>query len=505
MSEVPASTGSLSSDEIPLPFSGPGERRSSPPAGTTLHNKAVRFGNIEPAALTVIKQSTLPLTAVISLALCFLVSGRSLSLQFWALALLTFLICSQIFSPLDVRKPASSAGRTRRAAPRVLLEWSCVAAILYFLTIAFKAHSVPRDVLLAWYATTPIAMLIVDNLCVPIAKWLAADHSTAERYVIIGANEVGLELARRIDQSQVSGTFFGFLDYRSATRTPGPGQQTPVSANFCADDFADYVRHNAITRVYLALPLSTAPRIEALLKSLRDTTASIYFVPNLFAFDLVQPRCVEINGMPAFSICDSPLQGMSAFWKRAFDFSFASMVLLLFWPVLVAIAAAIKISSPGPVIFRQRRYGLNGEQILVYKFRTMTVCEDGPIVAQASREDRRVTRIGALLRRTSLDELPQLFNVLEGKMSFVGPRPHAVAHNEEYRKLICGYMIRHKVRPGITGWAQVNGLRGETATVDKMQRRIQYDLEYLNNWSFKLDLKIIARTAFTVLGHRNAY
>ena len=189
----------------------------------------------------------------------------------------------------------------------------------------------------------------------------------------------------------------------------------------------------------------------------------------------------------------------------AFDIVLASALLLLGWPALLAIAIAIKLSSPGPVIFRQRRYGLNGEEILVYKFRTMTVCEDGPIVAQASSEDRRVTRIGALLRRTSLDELPQMFNVLEGKMSFVGPRPHAVAHNEEYRKLICGYMIRHKVRPGITGWAQVNGLRGETATVDKMQRRIQYDLEYLNNWSFKLDLKIIARTALTVLRDRNAY
>jgi putative colanic acid biosynthesis UDP-glucose lipid carrier transferase len=163
------------------------------------------------------------------------------------------------------------------------------------------------------------------------------------------------------------------------------------------------------------------------------------------------------------------------------------------------------LSSPGPAIFKQRRYGLNGEEILVYKFRTMTVCEDGPIVAQASREDRRVTSIGAFLRRTSLDELPQVFNVLEGKMSFVGPRPHAVAHNEEYRKLICGYMIRHKVRPGITGWAQVNGLRGETATVEKMQQRIEYDLEYLNNWSFTMDLKIIALTALTVLGHRNAY
>jgi putative colanic acid biosynthesis UDP-glucose lipid carrier transferase len=165
----------------------------------------------------------------------------------------------------------------------------------------------------------------------------------------------------------------------------------------------------------------------------------------------------------------------------------------------------IKQSSAGPVLFKQRRYGLNGEAILVYKFRTMTVCEDGPVMAQATQNDSRVTPLGAFLRRTSLDELPQIFNVLEGKMSFVGPRPHAVAHNEEYRKLINGYMIRHKVRPGITGWAQVNGLRGETSTVDKMRRRVQYDIDYLKNWSWWLDLRIMGRTAWTVIRDPNAY
>jgi putative colanic acid biosynthesis UDP-glucose lipid carrier transferase len=268
---------------------------------------------------------------------------------------------------------------------------------------------------------------------------------------------------------------------------------------------ADVVRAYAISRVYLALPMSTAPRIEALLQELRDTTASVYFVPNIFAFDLVQPRCVEISGMPAFSICDSPLQGMSGFWKRLFDIVFASIALVLISPVLLAVALAIKQTSAGPILFKQRRYGLNGEEILVYKFRTMTVWEDGPIVAQAIERDSRVTPLGAFLRRTSLDELPQIFNVLEGKMSFVGPRPHAVAHNEEYRKLINGYMIRHKVRPGITGWAQVNGLRGETSTVEKMHRRVQYDIDYLKNWSLWLDLKIIARTALTVLRDRHAY
>jgi len=309
---------------------------------------------------------------------------------------------------------------------------------------------------------------------------------------------------RRIEHSHATEKFLGFFDYRSADRAAAAVDK-PVTGNCSAHDFADFVRAHAIGRVYLALPMSTAPRIEELLKELRDTTASVYFVPNIFAFDLMQAHCVEIDGMPAFSICDSPLQGMSGLWKRVFDVVLASIALCLILPALLALAAAIKWTSPGPVLFKQRRYGLNGEQIWVYKFRTMTVCEDGPVVAQVTKQDSRVTPLGAYLRRTSLDELPQIFNVLEGKMSFVGPRPHAVAHNEEYRKLINGYMIRHKVRPGITGWAQVNGLRGETSTVDKMRRRVQYDLDYLNHWSLWLDVKIIAKTAWTVLRDRHAY
>jgi putative colanic acid biosysnthesis UDP-glucose lipid carrier transferase len=501
VAEMPS--GSLLSDGLLLPRSEADHTVSSPAVAAAEH-PAVRFGSYEPAILTLVRLGTLPFTAVLCLTASLMLSGRTLSLPVAALALVTFLIASRILSPLDVRNATSSAARARKAAPRIVLEWSCVAAVLYFFELAFQIHLLPREVLLAWYLSTPVAMLVVDSLSVPLVRRLAADQSADERYIIIGANDVGVELARRIEQSRSAGVFFGFLDYRGAGRLPEP-TRCRATAGCSAPDFAEFVRRNVITRVYLALPLSTAPRIDSLVKALRDTTASVYFVPNVFAFDLVQPRCVEINGMPAFAICDSPMHGLSALWKRAFDLALALMVLLLFWPLFLAIAVAIRLSSPGPVIFKQRRYGLNGEEIEIYKFRSMTVCEDGPSVTQASVNDRRVTPIGALLRRTSMDELPQVFNVLEGKMSFVGPRPHAVAHNEEYRKLICGYMIRHKVRPGITGWAQVHGLRGETSTVEKMQRRVQYDIEYLKNWSFGLDLEIIARTPFTVLRQRNAY
>ena len=228
-------------------------------------------------------------------------------------------------------------------------------------------------------------------------------------------------------------------------------------------------------------------------------------MPNLFAFDLVQPHCLEIHGIPALALCDTPIRGMPGLRKRAIDLIFGTLMLALTAPLMIGIAIALKLSSPGPVLFRQRRYGLNGDEIYIYKFRSMRVCEDNDEVVQATRDDQRVTRVGRFLRRTSMDELPQIFNVLEGKMSIVGPRPHAVAHNEQYRRLISGYMIRHKVRPGITGWAQVNGLRGETDTVEKMRARIEYDIEYLSNWSLWLDVKIMLRTALIILRDEHAY
>jgi len=503
MPETPAGTEILSHDAAQLRAPWSNRPASELLCNGSMQDKAVRFGSLEPAHVTLAKQSILPLVVVLTLGVCVFACGQSLSLQFDALGLVAFLITAQVFSPLDLGSRHGT--RTRKIVSRILLEWSCVVAVLVFLSISFKlTHLFPRDIIVSWFLVTPVALLLADSLRNPIAQWLASDRGMVQRYIIIGANDVGVELARRIEHSHAGEKFFGFLDYRSANRVMD-GLNRSVTGNCSARDFADFVRANAISRVYLSLPISTTPRIEELLKELRDTTASVYFVPNIFAFDLVQARCLEINGMPAFSICDSPLQGMSGFWKRVFDVVLASIALVFTSPVLLAVALAIKQSSPGSVLFKQRRYGLNGEEILVYKFRSMTVCEDGPVVAQATERDSRVTPLGAFLRRTSLDELPQIFNVLEGKMSFVGPRPHAVAHNEEYRKLINGYMIRHKVRPGITGWAQVNGLRGETSTVDKMHRRVQYDLDYLRNWSLWLDLKILARTALTVVNDRNAY
>jgi putative colanic acid biosysnthesis UDP-glucose lipid carrier transferase len=265
------------------------------------------------------------------------------------------------------------------------------------------------------------------------------------------------------------------------------------------------VRTHQIGLIYISLPMVTQPRILKILDGLKDTTVSIYFVPDLFVTDLIQSKPTVLCGVPVISVCDTPFRGMDGVIKRGSDLVLSSVILLCLLPVLLVIAAVIRLTSNGPVIFKQRRYGQDGQEIVVYKFRSMTVVEDGVQVQQVHRNDKRVTRVGAFLRKTSLDELPQFINVLQGRMSVVGPRPHAVAHNELYRKLIKGYMVRHKVKPGITGWAQVSGFRGETDTLDKMQGRINHDLDYLRNWSLKLDLIIILKTIRLVFKDQSAF
>jgi putative colanic acid biosynthesis UDP-glucose lipid carrier transferase len=242
-----------------------------------------------------------------------------------------------------------------------------------------------------------------------------------------------------------------------------------------------------------------------LLTELGDTTASVYYVPDVSGFDMIQQRTSEILGFPVVAMCETPFHGYRGLVKRLMDVTLASLGVVVLSPLLLGIAWLVRRSSPGPVLFRQRRYGLDGREILVYKFRTMTVTENGEHVTQAARNDSRVTPIGRHLRRWSLDELPQLLNVIQGTMSLVGPRPHAVAHNEEYRKLIKRYMVRHKVLPGITGLAQVRGCRGETARVEDMERRVMYDLEYMRNWSPVLDLQILLATVVAVVRTDRAY
>ncbi len=265
------------------------------------------------------------------------------------------------------------------------------------------------------------------------------------------------------------------------------------------------MKDNAIDVIYIALPIRHELRTKQLLDELHDTTASIYFVPDIFVFDLIQSRVDVIDGIPLLALCETPFVGINRLVKRATDLCLASLMLVLASPILLIVATGVALTTPGSIIFKQRRYGLDGRQITVYKFRSMLSSDDSDRVPQAQRNDSRVTPFGRFIRKYSLDELPQLVNVVQGRMSLVGPRPHAVAHNEEYRRLIKGYMIRHKVAPGITGLAQIRGHRGETSTVEQMKVRVESDLEYLRRWSLALDLKIIGVTILRIFNDTKAH
>lgn len=460
-------------------------------------HRRVRLGNVEPALFALLKHLD-PVIVVLSLVGCQLLYGAHLTPAFDALALLTFIVSSQILNRPDVCQVTAFGLRDfRRSNSRLLVQWGVVVGVLLLAGFAFKVTGLfSRRVFLTWFAVTPIALSGMSVLREK-ARWCASHGATASRYIIVGVNEVGVELAHRLPPAG----FHGYFDFRSVDRISQLLNREKLAGH--CKDVASYIRQHRIRVVYIALPLANVPRICELINTLRDTTASVYFVPDAFAFDLIQGRLVEINGMPALSVCESPLHGLEAVFKRAMDIMLATLGLALLSPVLLLIATTVRLTSRGPALFRQRRYGLDGQEILVYKFRSMRVCEDGPVVNQAHKDDPRITPIGRFLRRTSLDELPQLINVIEGTMSLVGPRPHAIAHNEQYRKVIDGYMIRHKVRPGITGLAQVNGLRGETQTLDRMSERVRYDLEYLRNWSPWLDIKILLKTMGVVIRDRN--
>lgn len=260
-----------------------------------------------------------------------------------------------------------------------------------------------------------------------------------------------------------------------------------------------------IDRIYLALNMSDKKELDWLVQELADTTCSVMLIPDIFTYNILHCRTEEINGVPVVPLFETPINGVNKIIKRCEDIIFSVIILTLISPLMLIISLLVKITSSGPVLFKQTRYGMDGKAIKIFKFRSMQVMEDGGNVKQATKDDPRVTSIGKFLRRTSLDELPQFINVLLGSMSIVGPRPHAVAHNEQYRMLINGYMLRHKVKPGITGWAQINGWRGETDTLEKMEKRIEYDLEYIRQWSLWLDLRIIFLTIFKGFVGSSAY
>ncbi len=388
-------------------------------------------------------------------------------------------------------------------AANVLIHWVVVAVLLLLLGWGTRTlGAFDQRMVVAWMLATPVAVTAAHLSFPVLLSRLMAVEGVRRVAIVAGGGDLARRLEQRAEELPYLGIrVAGYFDDRAPTRLNGSAERLLGTL----DRLADYAKQHHIDLIYITLPMTSQPRILRLLDELRDTTASIYFVPDIFLFDLIQARLDTVGGVPVLAVCETPFYGINGLVKRGSDLVLATAILILIAPLMLAIAIAIKYSSPGPVFFKQRRYGLDGREIVVYKFRSMTVCEDGDTIKQATRNDSRVTRLGAFLRATSLDELPQFINVLQGRMSIVGPRPHAVAHNEMYRKLINGYMIRHKVRPGITGLAQVSGARGETATLERMRKRIEYDLAYLRNWSLLLDLQIILKTVAVVWRKQDAY
>jgi putative colanic acid biosynthesis UDP-glucose lipid carrier transferase len=402
-----------------------------------------------------------------------------------------------------------------KAVQDILFTWIILAGLLLlFASSTHYLYLFSKETVILWLILTPSLQILGLVALKTIAPFIIKLQGPLKSAVVAGLNDQSIALTLRLNSMNYKTTqIVGFFEDRSLERIASQAdltsmQRGEVEAPILGriNEMAAYVKRHNIQMIYLSLPMSSHPRILKLLDDLKDTTVSIYFIPDIFMKDLIQGRMDQIDDIPVVAVCETPFTGFNGMVKRIADFWFALLVLICILPVLIAIAIGVKLSSPGPVIFKQRRYGLDGQEILVYKFRSMTVCEDGSKVTQATKNDQRVTPFGAFLRKTSLDELPQFINVLQGRMSVVGPRPHAVSHNEMYRKLIKGYMIRHKVKPGITGWAQINGLRGETETLDKMKARIDYDLDYLRNWSPKLDMYIVMKTVSVVfMGEKNAY
>lgn len=388
----------------------------------------------------------------------------------------------------------------------VIVVWTCVAFLVLFIVFLMKLPDIHlRRVFMSWFVLAQIMLILWRVLVRVLLREYRSRGKNYRTVVIAGAGELGTRLARTIlDAPWMGYRIKGFYDdNKDEGSMPLPGSGIKVLGDL--DRMIEDARRERIDLVYIALPMRFEGKIRKVLKGLSNTAVSAYLAPDFLTFDILHARMVDMNGIPTISIYEDPFDSASGWVKRLEDVVVSSLILIMISPVMVAIALAIKLTSSGPVFFKQRRYGARGDEIMVWKFRTMTVLEDGDVIRQASRNDTRVTKVGAFLRRTSLDELPQFINVLQGTMSIVGPRPHATAHNEYYRNLIPGYMLRHKVKPGITGWAQINGYRGETDTLEKMEKRVEYDLRYIKNWSFWFDIKIIFATVFKGFVDKNAY
>jgi len=419
------------------------------------------------------------------------------------LALTAVLLGFLMFRRFDITRdwnlssPGSNGGH-------ILLQWAWMAGILLLLGFISKSSTYfSRELLLVWLITTPAVLFIGHIVTRLLFHTLLPQSANRRSAVIIFANESARVLSGKLQNSSVY-QVCGYFEDREEERTGGGIPGVPFLGK--ARVAAQYVRDHDIQVVFVVLPDAGARRALNILDEFGDTTASLYYVPDFFVFSLLKAQLGEVEGVPVLQVAETPFYGVDGLLKQVFDFFFALAAIIALIPVFVGVGIAVKLSSPGPMFFKQKRYGLNGKRFWVYKFRSMRVNAPDADKRQATKDDDRITPVGRFIRKTSLDELPQFMNVIKGEMSGVGPRPHTVGQKEHYRREVKQYMMRHKVKPGVTGWAQVNGLRGETANIERMEERIRFDLEYIRNWSPVMDLKIILMTVLMMVkGDKNAY
>lgn len=386
------------------------------------------------------------------------------------------------------------------------LAWGVVVLVLVLLAFGTKTGAeFSRQWAGIWAVVAGGGLLAVRIVMRLFFNFFRRRGWNRRRIYVIGAGELGRNVANQLRGAEWVGyDLVGFWDDNPKLQ----GQRVEGVPVISVETGCDLLNRGKeeIDEVWMALPFRAESRMREIFLQLRHSTVRVRLVPDIFGFHLLNHSMTEIAGVPVLDLRASPMEGVNRLIKAMEDQVLAVLILVLISPLLGLIALGVKMSSPGPVLFKQKRHGWDGKPIRVYKFRTMVVHqEESGQVTQAKKADPRVTRFGAFLRRTSLDELPQFFNVLQGRMSIVGPRPHAMEHNEFYKDQVDAYMQRHRVKPGITGWAQVNGWRGETDTLEKMQKRVEYDLYYIENWTLGFDLKIIFLTIFKGFVNRNAY
>src|ERR1700761_3588978 len=424
---------------------------------------------------------------------------------YWALVMFSAAFALAIFPAFGVYE--SWRGRSKLVlAGQVSLAWLMVqGSALVLMYSLHRIDFVSRLWFSYWTAVTGGLLIAYRLMTHAVLASARSAGMNLHQVAIVGSGSQCDAIIRRINAAPTTG-FRATAVYNarpdvSSVASPG----VPVFDT--VDALAGYMRTNDVHELWLMLSLSEEPLICSLVGEFRDDLVNIRFMPDVRSLALFEGSgVIDLLGVPAINLVASPLSASSMLKKEIFDRLFAATALLGLAPIMLGIAIAVKLSSRGPVFFRQKRKGADGRVFTIYKFRSMRMhAEQKGTLRQATRNDPRVTRVGAFLRRTSLDELPQFYNVLRGDMSVVGPRPHALEHDDLYQKVVSGYINRYRIKPGITGWAQINGFRGETDRIEKMERRVEHDLYYLGHWSFALDMRIIGATIVAGLVHRNAY